>query len=354
MIKRFEAEHPEYKFTWNIEAVSEGDAPTKIDSDTESAADVYMFNNDQLGTLMHFEALMKVGGSYKEQVLNDNSQTLVNTVTYMDGQIYGFPVANNTFFMYYNKDVYTQEDVRSLDIMLGKGVVSYPMSNAWYTGAFFTANGCTLFGPNGNDASAGIQFGGQKGYEATEKMIEVVNHPNFRNTGYGAQMMAYGEADATFSGWWDYEMLVQFYGDKLGVAPMPTIEINGMDCQMKAFAGSKCVGVNPDAENVQVAMMFAAFLASEESQLERYRIRGVIPAAKNLINHRLIAESELALAEIKTMTDGSVAQPSISEMNHYWGVMSTFAARLVNGEITMENYKEMVDRMNELMNDFSI
>lgn len=124
MIKRFEAEHPEYKFTWNIEAVSEGDAPTKIDSDTESAADVYMFNNDQLGTLMHFEALMKVGGSYKEQVLNDNSQTLVNTVTYMDGQIYGFPVANNTFFMYYNKDVYTQEDVRSLDIMLGKGVVS--------------------------------------------------------------------------------------------------------------------------------------------------------------------------------------------------------------------------------------
>lgn len=52
MEKQFEKAHPEYKITWKNAVVSEGDAGTTVKQDPSAAADVYMFANDQLGTLL--------------------------------------------------------------------------------------------------------------------------------------------------------------------------------------------------------------------------------------------------------------------------------------------------------------
>ena len=48
--------------------------------------------------------------------------------------------------MYYDKSVFSEEDVKNLDTMLEKGVVSFPFTNSWYLPAFYVGNGCTLFG----------------------------------------------------------------------------------------------------------------------------------------------------------------------------------------------------------------
>ena len=102
---QFEAAHPEYKITWDNGVCPEGDAATMVTADPSAAADVYMYANDQLGTLLQAGALAKLGGAYLEQVQNDVSATYVNTVTSTDGSVYGFPVAPNTWFMYYNKAI---------------------------------------------------------------------------------------------------------------------------------------------------------------------------------------------------------------------------------------------------------
>ena len=47
----FEKAHPEYKVTWKNSVVSEGDAAKTVQTDPSAAADVFMFANDQLGTL---------------------------------------------------------------------------------------------------------------------------------------------------------------------------------------------------------------------------------------------------------------------------------------------------------------
>ena len=63
----------------------------------------------------------------------------------MDGFLYGVPFTTNTWYMYYDKRVFSEEDAGSLDAMLEKGAVSFPFTSSWYLPAFCFGNGCTLF-----------------------------------------------------------------------------------------------------------------------------------------------------------------------------------------------------------------
>ena len=353
MLARFAENHPEYNITWDIGVCSEGDARELVTTDAAAAADVYLYANDQIGDLLNAGALSKLGGSFLEQVQNDVSTTYVNTVTGVDGGVYGFPIGCNTWFMYYNKSVFTEEDVKSIEAMLEKGVVAFPMTTAWYTGSFFMANGGKLFGDAGVDGSAGIQFGGQAGYDAAAKMVELMANPNFKNDadGLGNSGLKDGSVAAYFSGDWDFGPLYEALGDDLGAVSLPTANIGGNDISMRSFAGSKAVGVNPNASNPKVAMELAAFLASEEGQLLRFELRGITPAVTSLGENEAVKTSMIAAAQNATMANTSVAQPSIAEMGSYWGPMETFGNNIVSGSVNAGNIQESVDALMESLNN---
>lgn len=352
MQSRFEAMHPEYSITWVNEAVPEGDAGTYVIQDTQSAADVYMYAHDMQYRLIQAGGLMPLTGAYADQVRNDNVQVGVNSVTHTDGQLYGFPMENNTWFLYYDNRVFTEEDVTNLDVMLEKGRVSLPYDNAWMAGAFFLGCGGTLFGENGLDADAGIDFSGSNGgYMAAKKMVELAQHPNAEFGAYNIGGMADGTVDAIFSGSWDAAALRDIMGDALGIAMLPKFTIDGEEYQMTAMSGTKCVGVNPYADDeegkLDLCMEFASFLASEEGQLERYEMRGAIPTHKNLADNEVIQADAVAMAQINTMRYASVAQPVLDEMSNYWNPMSSFGIAVMMGDVTLENYKQMVDELAE-------
>lgn len=351
---QFAAAHPEYDITWDNGVCPEGDAATMVTADPAAAADVYMFANDQLGTLLQAGALAKLGGSYLEQVQNDVSATYVNTVTSTDGNVYGFPVAPNTWFMYYDKSVLTEEDVKSMDAIMAKGVVAFEVKNSWYLPAFFFAAGGTLFGDTGSDAAAGVQFGGEIGLNATTAVLDLLANPNFKVDGDGFGNNGVKNPDdnvvAYFSGSWDYQGLYDALGENLGAVCPPTVTINGEQAQLKSYAGSKAVGVNPNASNAKAAMQFAAFLASSDSQLLRFQLRNITPAVTALAENADVAASIVASAESATMAYASVAQPTIAEMNDVWGPIGTYGENLANGEITADNAQEMVDALYGQLN----
>ena len=97
-------------------------------------------------------------------------------------------------------------------------------------------------------------------------------------------------------------------------------------------------------------MQLAAFLASEEAQLARYEMRGIIPSHKNLATNETIAKNMVAVAEMNPMNNGSCAQPTIPEMANYWNPMGSFGAALVNKDVTEENYMDMVDQFMTQLN----
>ena len=160
----FKAKYPSYsKVKFQNSTMGEGDAGTAVIADVTAAADVFMFTNDQLGKLVKAGGLTKITGNIAAQVKADNNDFMISTVTYTDGALYGFPVTGNTWFMYYDKTVFSEEDVKNLDTMLTKGKVYLPFGTGWTAGCIFLGCGGTIFGENGNNASAGIDFGGYNG-----------------------------------------------------------------------------------------------------------------------------------------------------------------------------------------------
>ena len=356
MLKKFEAAHPEYKIKWDLGTCGEGDAATMVGQDAAAAADVFMFANDQIGGLVEAGALSKLGGSYLDFVKNSYSSTYVGTVTYKGG-VYGFPMTCNTWFMYYDKSKLGADDIGSLEKILEKGTVAFPMTTAWYNGAMFLANGGTLFGADGTDEAAGIQFGGEAGYAAAKKMVELMANPNFIDdaNGAGNAGLKSGNVVAYFCGSWEYSNaegtgVHDVLGENLGAAALPTININGKDVSMKSLAGSKAVGVNPNAKHPKAAMQLAAFLASEEAQLARFQIRNITPAIASLASNEKVMASICAKAEMDVMNNTSVVQPVLSGMNNFWSAMGTFGANVANGTVTVDNYKEQVDALMSALN----
>lgn len=347
--EKFAADHPEWDITFKYGVCSEGDAKTNVTTDPSAAADVYLFANDQIPDLVKANAIAKLGGSNLDNIKKNNSETTVNTVTY-DGAVYGAPFTGNTWFMFYDKSVFTEDDVKSLDAMLEKAPVAFPLTNSWYIASFYVANGCTLFGASGSEEAAGIDFSGDKAVAVTNYLIDLNANPNFRNGDIGSA----ADAKAFFSGTWDYQKAVDTFGDNLGICPAPSITIDGELKQMKSFAGSKAVGVNPATalykEHPEIAVALAAYLGGTSAQKDHYDLRNIIPTDLS-IN---VGADALAKAQMDTMDYASIVQPVVASMGQYWGPAQSMGEEIVAGTVTHDNAADKTAAMNDQMNSTGV
>lgn len=346
----FNAEHPNWNITFEYGICPEGDAKATVTQDVEAAADVYMFANDNLNDLIASNAISKLGGETEEYVKSTNSQTIVDSVS-VDGSVYGVPFTTNTWFMYYDKSVYTAEDAASLDTMIEKGKVSFPLTNSWYIQAFYLANGATLFG-NGTDEAAGVQFGGENGEAVTSYLVDLVNNKNFVNDaeGVGIAGLRDGSINAIFSGSWDYNAVKEALGDNFAAKSLPTITIGGEAKQMLSFAGSKALAVNPNTEYPQVAVALAKYLGSAEAQKTHYELRAVVPCNTELLADPALQADELVVAQNTTFENTAMIQPFVAAMNNCWLPAENFGKSLINKEVTHDNAAKKTEELNTAMN----
>lgn len=350
----FAEEHPEWDITFVYGVADEASSAGQVSQDAEASADVFLYANDNLTTMTDADALVKFGGKYREEIEATNSQTSLDSVT-KDGEIYGVPFAINTWFLFYDKSVFSEEDVKNLDTMLEKGVVSFPFTNSWYLPAFYIGNGCTLFG-DGTDASAGVDFGGEKAREVTDYLIDLESNPNFRidADGSGIAGMREGSINAMFSGSWDAGAIKEALGDNMGVAALPTYTLNGEEKQMYAYAGTKAVGVNAQSDYMVQAVELAIFLANEYSQRLHYELEDVVPCHTALLEDEEIMSDEVVAAINDTFNRTSILQPNLAEMSNCWTPVENMGKGIRNGSITHENAAEQTEQMNEAMNSDGI
>ena len=346
----FAAEHPNWKINFNYGVCAEGEAKDNVTKDVEAAADVYMLANDNIPDLVSAGALSELGGDYLGYVTSTNSDSILASVTYNDAVV-AFPFTSNTWFMYYDKSVFSEDDVKNFDTMLEKAgeagkKVSFKLTDSWYIQAFYVANGCTLFG-DGTDTDAGIDFGGDKAAAVTEYLVDLAANPNFLVDADGSGLAGLGDSvAAVFSGTWDADAVKEKLGDNMGVAALPTVTIDGKEGQMKSFIGSKAIGVNPNAENQQVAMSLAAYLAGEKAQTAHYEMRNILPSNINIS----LADDPIATAVTNVMTDTSIMQPLCKEMGNYWSPAENMGKNIQSGEVTKDNAAEKTEEMNTTMN----
>jgi len=352
--QNFAAMHPEWDLTFVYGVADEATAANTVAQDPEASADVFLYANDNLTVLTNAKALAKIGGKYADEVKSFTSEALLDSVT-LDDYLYGVPFTTNTWYMYYDKRVFSEEDVKSLEAMLEKGVVSFPFVNSWYLPSFYFGNGCTLFG-DGTQEELGADFGGKNAIEVTDYLIDLIANPNFvvDDLGSGMAGLRDGSISAIFTGSWDSASIREILGKNMGVAALPTYNLNGETKQMYAYAGSKAVGVNAHSENMVAAVELAVYLGSAEAQRLHYDLRSVIPSNTELLDDPSISGDPVVIAQNDTFDRTSKLQPFVPKMANCWTPVENMGKAIRNGSTTHKDAGEQTKAMNDAMNSDGI
>lgn len=354
-LEEFKKAHPEWNLTFKVEVMSEADAKTQLLKDVDAAADVFMFANDQIPEMAKAKAISKLGGKYVDEMKANNSASMVGSVTYEDA-IYGVPFTPNTYFMFYDKSKFSDEEVKNLNTMmnkdLGAGVTNfaYDIGNGWYLPAFYFSQGGTLFGANGTDEKAGTNFGTLD--KVTLFLSDLVKNPRFAKEEAGSSIAKFkaGKLGAYVSGSWDAAAIKEALKDNFGATKLPTVTIDGKEGQMRSFAGSKAIGVNAKSKNQEQAVALAAFLGGEKAQLLHYETREITPTWKTLAESDAVKKDVVALAQIKEIAEASVTQPMVAKMGNFWDPMAALGTAILNGEVTSANAAEITKKAGDAIN----
>lgn len=352
LCEKFDEEHEEWDITFKFGVMSEADAAESAMKDLEAAADVFMFANDQIPKMVAAGALARFGGTTVEEMQKHNSEAMAQSVTYEDA-VYGIPFTPNTYFLYYDKSKFSEDDVKSLEAMmekdLGDGVHNFScaLGNSWYLPMFYYAAGGELFGENGDDEEAGTTFGDC--VNATEYVIDLANNSKFFREESGASIAKFkdGTLGAFVSGSWDAEAIKEGLGDNFGVTKLPTIELDGKDCQLYSLAGSKCVGVNPKSASMAASVALAAYLGGEEAQQTRFEVRNITPTWDTVTESEEVEKDLVAAAQILQINEASKTQPVVSKMNDFWSPMESLGKAILQGDVTLDNAEEATTQMGE-------
>lgn len=349
MADSFAAAHPEYNFSIEMSIMGIDEANAQLKTDADSAADIFQMASGGVPELQKMGLLLPIG--YNEAELRElYAENAITAVTAEDGLLYAVPFTPNTFFMYYNTSMFTEEDVKSLDAMLakdlGEGVdynVAFPVSGSWYLESFFFAAGCTLFGEDGKDPTS-MDWNNEKGLAAGQYMIDLVNNPKFIDdkNGIGLSLLREGKVGAIFSGTWDAAVVQEALGENYGAAKLPTANINGTDSQLRNFGDYKTYAVKSSTKYPLAAQQFAEWICNEENQLLRYEAIGVSPCITSLAESPELAD-DLATAALVAQSEHYYPQPNIPQINEYWTPATAFGEGVVNKTITYDNLQEQLD-----------
>ena len=353
MMASFEAAHPEYKMTWDVSITGIDEAASLLDTDADTAADVFQIPSGGIFGEVQRGLLLPIAYDI-DNVKKLYGQGAIDAVTVAgaDGTelIYGLPFSPNSFFMYYNKDFYTEDEVKSLETMLAKDLgdvknFSFTVHNSWYVESFFYAAGCTLFGADGTDATS-MDWNNEKGIAAGEYIIDLVNNPNYLEDQDGIAMNQFkeGKLAALCSGTWSAPSVIEAIGNDYGAVALPTVNINGQDCQLRNFADYKCYAVKSNTKYPLAAQQFAEWLTNEENQKTRFQINKETPTVLSLAEDDSLNESQASIGLLQ-QTQFSVPQPNIPQMGQYWTPAEALGTGIVNGEITKANLQQNLDNL---------
>lgn len=351
MCKSFQALHPEWNIAFTVETQGEDTAKDEILKDVTVAGDVFFFANDQLQALVDAGAIARLGGSTEEMVKTTMAQPVVDTVTVGDA-IYGIPFTHNTFFMFYDKTLLTADDVKSVESIMAKqtpdGTYNFCFDDAggWKLGSWYYGAGLSVFGPAGNDVTAGCDWNNATGLAVTNYLIDLINNPKcaFNAEVTVSELAAEHKIGAWFDGSWNYQLYKDALGDNLGLAVIPTFSPDGNTYQLKGFYGSKAIGVNAQAAFPDVAVAFAAYLGGEEMQTQRFTETAQVPTNINAGNSAAVQADEVAKVIVAEANTASVMQPTSADFSaKYWSNAGSIATEIRSGDLNKDNAQTKLD-----------
>ena len=328
LCEAYAAAHAENTYTFEYGVVGTADASARYLEDPAAAADVFVYPDDQLIRLVQADALYEVTRNH-DAIVAANSQGSVNAATYQ-GVLYGYPeTSDNGYFLFYDKSVLTEEDVKTLDGILAAAEkagkqFNFDVANGWYLASFFIGNGCVItLDEEGHQI---CDFNNEKGLAAAEAVQAMCNHPAFLPGDQNILTGTIGDSVcAGVCGTWVADAVKERLGDNYAACKLPTFTCAGEQVQMGSFGGCKILGVNTQTMNPVEAMSLAEFLTSEASQMRRFEVRGYGPSNIAVASGDAIS-ADPALAALAAQSEYAITQLIIGD---FWTPATAFGNELI-------------------------
>ena len=340
-------------FNATVEAVGEGDAATQMITDVEAGGDLFCFAQDQFARLVQAGALSKLGVQAAEMVRTANDEGAVSAST-LDGDLYAYPLtSDNGYFMYYDKSVIPEEDVDSLEKLVedceaaGKYFSMETDTSAWYIASFFFGTGCVSEWATDVEGNWQLNdtFNSPEGLIAAKGMKKLVDSPMYLSSSDGAGFDA--GCAIVVTGTWAYNTVEGILGENMGVADLPSFEVDGKEYHMGSFSGFKLLGVKPQTDAVKSAALhkLAQYLTDEQGQMERFQAAAWGPSNINDQASDAV-QANVALAALIEQNKYATVQGQIA--GSWWDIAKVIGTDVENAtdeaglQAALDNYSAAI------------
>ncbi len=331
--EKFTEMYPNIKINFVNVELGDSSAQIALDGPGGVGPDLFATPNNTLGTLVVGGHILPVqNGSYvEEKALGSCSAA----VTYED-QVYGYPISADTYALFYNKALISEEEVPTTFDELVAWSTTFNEENAgkhgylmnvgegYYSYIFTTKDGNRIFGPSGDDGTVtnmnnDIAVEGMKYFQSLRSILDVPAADV--TTAYCDGAFASGDAAMYLTGLWNVTPFREA-GIDFGVAAIPCLPDTDTPPASFSSARTMCVSAYSDYPNEAAA--FASFMMSDEMQALRFELTGTLPATQ------IQVDANYAGGFIYQL-EYAFPCPSIPQMNNFWDPMNAATSNIWDG-----------------------
>ena len=336
---------------FDIQLAENADAETRntLLGDVHNGADVFPLPDDQLTSMVAAGALEPVPNA--DEIREANLDEAVAAASVND-TLYAYPMtADNGYFLYYDKNYLTEEDVQTMDGLLAAAgavgkKVTMDWSSGWYLYAFFGNTGLD-FGVNDDGVTNYCDWnateGSIKGTDIEEALLAIAQNPAFLSCTDTEFMEGVqdGTVVAGVSGVWNASEIKKVWGNDYGAVKLPTYTCAGQQIQMASFTGYKMMGVNAYSKHKDWALKLADWFTNEENQMLRLEERDQGPSNKNAAASEQVQAVPAIQAVIAQAQYGKLQRVG----NSFWDATTEFGNLMATGSTNGTDPQEVMDTL---------
>lgn len=310
--------------------------------------DLFYQPQDTLGDII--AQGLAVPFNYSAEELEGFSDASIEAFTY-EGEVYGAPVAIETYFSYYNKSLIdtvpeTIEDTLEMSkefTNASKDEFGFLIEPSfYYLYSFINGYGGYVFADEDGvydvDDIGLNNEGAIEGLTTFQDFVQEGLIPKALTTDVLEGLFSENKVAMVVSGPWNLPIFKEALGDDLGTAPLPKINGEGAP----SFVGVKSWLTSYYSENTEWAQDLAKFLTSDKSLQAYYDVTGELPPRENLLDQI----DDPIYAGYTEQVGYGTPMPNVPEMSSVWD-MDDAIELIVGGEDVKEVLDETVQNVEE-------
>lgn len=325
----------------------------ELDAAAGRGPDVFFQPHDRLGD-------MAIKGIAAPINLGDDanlySETAINALTF-DGEVYGVPQVIETYGIFYNKDLVSEEEIKTIEGLMEVAEAQTDAANNkfgfvmnatdfYFTYPFLSGYGGYVFEITEDGFNPGNIGLDNEGAVKGGELIQTWYANDYMNRSITDDFMndqfQNGNIAAVLTGPWRIAQYKEALGDKLGSTTLP--ELDGKVAP--SFVGVKAWFVNAYSKNQEWAVDLMKFITKHENAMKYYEMAGEMPALQTALESDEIVNDEI-MAAFAEQTQYGQPMPNIPQMSQVWEPVANALGFIADGDDPQEVLEEAVQQIKD-------